>query len=103
GGLVVWTRAWHENEDFPLGEPLADLILGKVDAFEIDFFEDSPFDVLSDWYVLLNCGFRVPLVGGSGKDSNGVALGRMRTYARLRSGEEFSYKNWIETVRAGRT
>jgi hypothetical protein len=103
GGLVVWTRAWHEARDFPLGEPLADLVLGQVDAFEIDFFEDSPFDVLSDWYDLLNCGFRLPLVGGSGKDSNGVPLGAMRTYARLASGEALTYKGWIEAVRRGDT
>ncbi len=103
GGLVVWARTWHEGRDFALGEPLADLILGKVDAFEIDYYEDSPFDVLADWYALLACGFRVPLVGASGKDSNGAALGAVRTYARLRDGDEFSYKNWVEAVRAGRT
>jgi hypothetical protein len=103
GGLVVWTRAWHEARDFPLGEPLADLVLGQIDAFEIDFYEDSPFDVLSDWYGLLNCGFRVPLAGGSGKDSNGLPLGAMRTYARLAPGETFTYKAWVEAVRAGRT
>jgi hypothetical protein len=103
GGLVVWTRTWHESRDFPLGEPLADLVLGKVDAFEIDFYEDSPFDVLPDWYDLLACGLRVPLAGGSGKDGNGVALGAMRTYARLRPEEPFAYAAWIEAVRAGRT
>jgi hypothetical protein len=103
GGLVVWTRTWHESPGGSPGEPLADLILGKVDAFEMEYFEDSPFDVLPDWYALLSCGLRVPLVGGSGKDSNGVALGCMRTYARLLPGEEFTYKNWIEAVRAGRT
>jgi hypothetical protein len=103
GGLVVWARAWHECATFPYGEPLADLILGKVDAFEIDFFEDSPFDVLPDWYALLKGGCRVPLVGASGKDSNGVALGCLRTYARLQDGEECTYRNWIEAIRAGRT
>jgi hypothetical protein len=103
GGLVVWTRTSHEGSDFAYGEPLADLVLGKVDAFEVNFFEDSPFDVLPDWYGLLNCGLRVPLVGASGKDSNGVALGAMRTYAQLNPGDEFTYQTWIETVRAGRT
>jgi hypothetical protein len=102
-GLVVWTKTAHEAAGFRFGEPLADLILGKVDAFEIDAFEDSPFDVLPDWYALLNCGLRVPLAGGSGKDNNGVLLGSMRTYARLQPGEEFNYKNWIEAVRADRT
>jgi hypothetical protein len=102
-GLVVWTKTTHEAAGFRFGEPLADLVLGKVDAFEIDAFEDSPFDVLADWYALLNNGFRVPLAGGSGKDNNGMLLGSMRTYARLQPGEEFTYKNWIEAVRAGRT
>jgi hypothetical protein len=103
GGLVVWTKPLHETADFQYGEPLADLILGKVDAFEIDFFEDSPFDALPLWYDLLSAGLRVPLVGASGKDSNGIALGTMRTYAHLRLGELLTYKNWIEAVRAGRT
>lgn len=95
GGLVVWTRA----RGVPLGEPLADLILGRVDAFEVT----SPDESLSDWYDLLNCGFRVPLVGASGKESNGVPLGAMRTYARLKAGEELTYKGWVEAVRRGET
>jgi hypothetical protein len=103
GGLVVWAKTTHESAGSRFGEPLADLVLGKVDAFEIDAYEDSPFDVLPDWYALLNAGLRAPLVGGSGKESNGMVLGAMRTYARLRPGEEFTYKNWVEAVRAGRT
>ncbi|HXG11054.1 MAG TPA: CehA/McbA family metallohydrolase [Gemmataceae bacterium] len=104
GGLVVWTRPREEgSEESTLGEPLADLLLGKVDALEIDRFEDASFNVVGLWYELLTCGLRVPLVGASGKDSNAIALGGMRTYARLREGEAFSYRNWIEAVRAGRT
>src|SRR5262249_39197652 len=72
-------------------EILAALILGKIDAVE----ESEAIA----WHRLLNCGFRVPLVGASAKDCNGVILGRRRTYARLRPGEEFSYKSWIEAVR----
>jgi hypothetical protein len=45
----------------------------------------------------------VPLVGASGKQSNGTVLGVMRTYAHLAPGEEFGYNSWIEAVRAGRT
>lgn len=109
GGLVVWTRGWQgkaiksDSLASPLGETLADLILGKIDAFEIDFFEDSPFDFLPDWYRLLNAGCRVPLVGGSGKDCNGIALGAMRTYAHLPPNAGFTYPHWIEAVRSGRT
>jgi hypothetical protein len=102
-GLVVWTRPWLENADFFLGETLIDLLLGKIDAFEIDHFEDSPFDVVPLWYDLLNAGIEVPLIGSSGKESNASALGVMRTYARLRPDEELSYQAWIEAVRGGRT
>lgn len=102
-GLVVWTMPWHEAEDFAFGEPLADLILGKVDAFEMDFFQDSPFDVLSDWYDLWNAGIPVPLAGSSGKESNACPLAGMRTFARLLPGDDLTCKNWIEAVRAGRS
>jgi len=102
-GLVVWTNPLHQTKYFQHGEPLADLILGEVDAFELTFFEDSPFDALADYYRLLQAGLVVPLVGASSKDSNGVPLGAMRTYARVGSEMEFTYANWIEAVRAGRT
>ena len=36
-------------------------------------------------------------------ESNRVLLGSPRTYARLQAGQEFTYKAWIEAVRAGRT
>src|SRR5262249_5577753 len=52
---------------------------------------------------LLNVGLRPALVGGSGKDSNAVPLGAVRTYARVSPGEEFTLAGWIEAVRARRT
>lgn len=103
-GLVVWTGPKDSTASkMNCGEPLADLILGKVDAFEMDFWEDSPYDLLADYYTLLDAGLAVPLVGASGKDSNGTALGVMRTYAHLMPGAELTYGSWIEAVRAGRT
>jgi hypothetical protein len=101
-GLVTWTRAGQHNADFFLGEPVVDLLLGKIDAFEIDHFEDSPFDTLPIWYDLL-AGITVPLIGSSGKESNASALGVMRTYAHLQPGQELNYQNWIEAVRSGRS
>jgi hypothetical protein len=100
GGLVVWSEPWPAGSDQPIGEPLAHLILGKVDALEATVLPHP--GLLDAWYQLLGCGYRVPLVGGSAKGSNTVALGSLRTYAHLGPGEEFSYKNWIEAVRAGR-
>jgi hypothetical protein len=52
---------------------------------------------------LLSCGFRVPLVSGFTKASNSDIIGETRTYARLLTGQEFTYGNWIDAVRAGRT
>jgi hypothetical protein len=100
---VVWSQARQEHSTVCYGEPLADLLLGQVDALEVAEQPHDPADRLALWYLLLNCGLRVPLVGSSGKDANAVALGAIRTYARLQSGEDFNYKNWIEAVRSGRT
>lgn len=117
-GLVVWARAAPENVAFRCGEPLADLILGKVDAFELDHAslaigrQTSPprqkpltthHSPLLDWYAVLNCGIKIPLVGSSGKESNAVPLGSIRTYARLPPTKQLTYANWIEAIRAGRT
>jgi hypothetical protein len=102
-GLVVWPDLPRLTAEHPQGEALAALLLGKVDAYEVSNFDDPEPEVLGHWYRLLACGLRVPLTGGSGKDSNAVALGAVRTYARLPQGEALSYAAWIEAVRAGRT
>jgi hypothetical protein len=98
-GLVVWPDLPRLTAEQPQGEALAALLLGKMDAFEVCRLSHS----LSDWYRLLACGQRLPLIGASGKDSNAVALGAMRTYAHLEPNQEFSYGAWIEAVRTGRT
>jgi hypothetical protein len=96
GGLVVG----HGRE----GEILADLILGKIDALDLNNRLDRPGEIaIKEWEELLNIGLQVPLTAGSGKRSNRDLLGSPRTYARLQPGQELTYKNWIEAVRAGRT
>jgi hypothetical protein len=98
-GLVVWPDLPRLTAEHPQGEALAALLLGKIDAFEVCRLTHA----LPDWYRLLACGQRLPLMGASGKDSNTVALGALRTYARLEPNQDFSYGAWIESVRAGRT
>jgi hypothetical protein len=98
-GLVIWTDAF-EPEAGHAGEALADLILGHVDALELD--PASPRR-LRAWYHVLNAGIRVPIVGGSAKDSNRTPLGAYRTYARLSDGEPLTYTAWIDAVRTGYT
>jgi hypothetical protein len=97
GGLVVWSAFFESRAPNLLrGEAPADVILGKIDALEItDVFSE-------DWYTFLNAGCWLPLAGGSGKMTNREVLGTFRTYAQLQ-GEEPTYKNWIEAIRAGRT
>ncbi len=102
-GLVVWPDEPRLTPEHPQGETLVALLLGKVDAFEVCRLEDSQLPPLADWYRLLASGQRLPLVGSSGKDRNTMALGAVRTYARLEAGQEWSYGAWIEAVRAGRT
>jgi hypothetical protein len=89
-------RSWRLGET-RCGEPLADLLLGEVDAVQPSRAR------LGDWYALLNCGLRLPLLGGSLRTFLASHLGGVRTYARLGEGEEFGYGAWIEAVRAGRT
>jgi hypothetical protein len=104
GGLVVWTAAGTMDSLHEHGEALANLIRGKVDAFETNGLECEAVELYTPlWYDLLNAGLQVPLVGASTKESNHQALGEPRTYARLQPGEAFTYKTWIEAVRAGRT
>jgi hypothetical protein len=106
GGLVVWAdgRGIRSVDNFLDSETLADLILRKVDALEAEGFEIAPApEVVRAWYQLLNAGLHVPLVGGSRKTSNRHPLGRVRTYACLPEGAEFTYRDWVEAVRAGRT
>jgi hypothetical protein len=99
-GLVVWSDAYRPESGLPGGEAMVNAILGKVDAIEIDGHErTAPF--LTFWYRLLNAGIRLPIVGCSGKDSNRIALGGVRT---LTPREDCgSYSEWVECVRAGKT
>lgn len=102
-GLVVWPDLPRLTPEAPQGEALAAAILGKVDAFEVSAFAAQEPPALADWYELLDCGLRLPLAGGSGKDSNATAVGSVRTYARLRPDEAFAYGTRVSAVRAGRT
>src|SRR5262249_14227305 len=112
GGLVVWTSSiWtHFPDDlqytefgYPFGEALADLILGKIDCFEVEEMFVSCAPRLFRLYCFLNGGIRLPLVGSAHKYETTRALGQVRPYARIDPAEEFTYRAWIEAIRAGRT
>jgi hypothetical protein len=105
GGLVIWTETDWSN--YRYGERFADLVLGKIDALELDLpggpGEGELYDQSGVWQECLNSGFRIPLVGSSGKYSNSQVLGSVRTYAQTGSDEQLTYGKWIEAIRAGRT
>jgi hypothetical protein len=102
-GLVVWPDLPRLTDEHPQGEALACAVLGKMDAFEVSRLDGPEPDVLGPYYRLLDCGLRLALVGGSGKDSNRVPLGAVRTYAHLGPGVEVEYGAWVAAVKAGRT
>jgi hypothetical protein len=99
GGLAV---AVH----FPLpyAEIAADIVAGKIDAVEMQALTpgiDGPS--IREWYRFLNCGYRLPVVGGTDKMSAEIPLGAIRTYARLDPDVPLSFDAWADAVRAGRT
>ncbi|MBA4065989.1 MAG: hypothetical protein C0501_20175 [Isosphaera sp.] len=95
GGLVVWVDAFEPAGGLVGGEALVAAVLGKVDAVEVTAApRKAP---LLPWvYRLWDSGVRLPLVGASGKDSNRVAVGTMRTDADVAGG------TWVWATRAGR-
>jgi hypothetical protein len=95
-GLTVWVDGFEPAGGVVGGEALVAEILGKIDAIEVTGTARK-VPLLPWLYRLWDAGFALPLVGASAKDSNRVALGAMRTFARL-DGE-----SWVDAVRAGRT
>ncbi len=113
GWLIAdWADAVHAQRGlalavhFPLpyAEVAADIVAGKIEAVEMQALTrgvDGPS--IREWYRFLNCGFRLPIVGGTDKMSAEIPLGAIRTYARLVDGQPLSFEAWADAVRAGRT
>ncbi len=102
GGLVVLPHFPN-----PRCENAADLVSGDIDAVEMTSMGHlyrgiDPYS-LSDYYRYLNCGYFVPVVGGTDKMSARNAVGTIRTYAKIPGETEFTYRSWIEAVRSGNT
>src|SRR5262245_25750303 len=123
--LAEWCDRTHEQGGLvvtqflptPHAEVVAGILLGKIDATEVRWFDFSPyvapgghwgetpfaFPGVLQWYRYLNCGYRVPAVAGTDKMTNAIAVGALRTYARLPADEPFSYAAWHRAIKAGRT
>jgi hypothetical protein len=89
---------------YPTAEIAADVVLGKIDAVEMRLLFSEQFNhaAVVDWYRYLNCGYRLPVVGGTDKMGAYMAVGAERTYAYLGQ-EEFNFANWANAVRRGNT
>jgi hypothetical protein len=94
GGTVVLPHLPNPN-----GEPAVLIATGRADAVEM--IRWGGYEHL-EYYRYLNCGYRLPLVGGTDKMSSEVPVGLYRTYAYMPD-EEFGYDAWCAAVRAGRT
>ncbi|MCI0703013.1 MAG: hypothetical protein L0241_18195 [Planctomycetia bacterium] len=81
GGLTVWVGAFEPLGGVVGGEGLVAAILGKIDAIEVTN-ETRKVPLLPWVYRLWNAGVLTPLVGASGKESNKVRVGSVRTYVR---------------------
>ena len=102
GGLVV---APHFPN--PRAEQAATIVSQDIDAIEMTSWQHlyagiDPYS-LSDWYRYLNCGYQVAVVGGTDKMSANTAVGTVRTYARTRPDERFTYATWMAAVRQAET
>jgi len=56
---------------------------------------------METYYRLLNCGFKLPVSGGSASGVKPSPLGFDRVYAHLTG--KFSYADWFRTLKAGRS
>jgi hypothetical protein len=83
----------------PNGEPATLIATDRADAVEM-IIQHRGFH--EEYYRYLNCGYRLPLVGGTDKMSSEVPVGLYRTYANL-GDAPFSYEAWRAAVVAGRT
>lgn len=94
GGTVVLAHF-----PVPNGEAAALLATGRLDAVEMIAYDEYN---IQEYYRYLNCGYRIPLVGGTDKMSSEVPIGLIRTYVRT-GGEGLDYWTWCDGIRRGDT
>jgi hypothetical protein len=106
--LARWADACHQQGGTviiphmpnPNAELAALVATARVDGLEMTGHSKYPH---LEYYRYLNCGYRVPLVGGTDKMDSAVPVGLCRTYVRVPENEQFTYENWCRNLRLGRT
>ncbi|HEY3233798.1 MAG TPA: CehA/McbA family metallohydrolase [Polyangiaceae bacterium] len=95
GGTVVLPHMPNPN-----CEPAALIATGRLDAVEMcDHWSSS----VLEYYRYLNCGYRLPLAGGTDKMCSAVPVGLYRTYVHIPEDEPFDYDSWCRNLRRGNT
>ncbi|MFB3902431.1 MAG: CehA/McbA family metallohydrolase [Acidobacteriota bacterium] len=108
--LAEWADACRQREGLviaphfpnPPGEIAADIVTGRIDGVELWPLGAGFGFPFQEWYRYLNCGYRLPAVGGTDKMSAGTPVGANRTYAYL-GDREFTFEQWVRAVRSGNT
>jgi hypothetical protein len=111
--LSEWADACRKREGlvvavhfpYPTAELAADIVMDKIDAVEMwptDMSEHFNNLRFLEWYRYLNCGYRLPAVGGTDKMGAWTPVGANRAYAYIGQ-DEFSFSNWAKAVRQGNT
>jgi len=112
GGYVSWAHF----PSWPGVESPLDVAMEKLDGLEIlSVLDPREFPVFMQkvvpeleannglhlWYRYLNCGFRLTATAGTDKMTTFVTVGANRVFARVEG--EFTYQNWINALKQGRT
>jgi hypothetical protein len=112
GGYVSWAHF----PSWPGVESPLDVAMEKLDGLEIlcvldpralpVFMQKVVPELEANhglhlWYRYLNCGFRLTATAGTDKMTTFVTVGANRVYARVEG--DFTYTNWINALRQGRT
>ena len=95
GGTVVLPHIPNPN-----CEPATLIATNRVDA--VEYLTDAHYGHI-EYYRYLNCGYKLPLVGGTDKMTSDVPVGVYRTYVHIPDSEPFTYDNWCKYLKAGNT
>ncbi len=95
GGTVVLPHIPNPN-----CEPATLIATERVDA--VEYLTNAMYGHI-EYYRYLNCGYKLPLVGGTDKMTADVPVGVYRTYVNIPDNEEFNYDNWCKYMSAGNT
>lgn len=95
GGTVVLPHIPNPN-----CEPATLIATNRVDA--VEYLTNAMYGHI-EYYRYLNCGYKLPLVGGTDKMTADVPVGVYRTYVHIPENEEFNYDNWCKYMSAGNT